>query len=70
MKHSHRVHSSKRNLSPKAKSFPVERKEGNTEGCTELAVWMGVTPRYWVWVRDRQGGGAGWQSGSKSICTI
>lgn len=35
MKHSHRVHSSKRNLSPKAKSFPVERKEGNTEGCAE-----------------------------------
>lgn len=35
MKHSHRVHSSKRNLSPKAKSFLVERKEGNTEGCAE-----------------------------------
>lgn len=46
MKHSHRVHSSKRNLSLKAKSYPVERKEGNTEGQTELAVWMGETPRY------------------------
>lgn len=32
MKHSHRVHSSKRNLSLKAKSYPVERKERNTEG--------------------------------------
>lgn len=34
MKHSHRVHSSKRNLSPKAKSFPVERREANTGGCS------------------------------------
>lgn len=46
MKHSHRVHSSKRNLSPKAKSSPVERREGSREGCAELAVWMGAMPRY------------------------
>lgn len=53
MKHSHRVHSSKRNLSPKAKSSPVERREGNGGGRTELAMWMGVMPRYGV------GGGEG-----------
>lgn len=48
MKHSHRVHSSKRNLSPKAKSFPAERREGSGEGHAELAVWMGAMPRYGV----------------------
>lgn len=47
MKHSHRVHSSKRNLSLRAKSYPVERKERNTEGQNGLAVWTGEMPRYW-----------------------
>ena len=62
MKHSHRVHSSKRNLSPKAKSSPVERREGSREGCAELTVWMGAMPRY----RGGGGGAGGEVGGSRS----
>lgn len=62
MKHSHRVHSSKRNLSPKAKSFPVERKEGNTEHGTSN-VGEGDT--------QARGFGGDWgRSEGENICTI
>lgn len=69
MKHSHRVHSSKRNLSPKAKSSPVERREGNREERTELAMWMGAMPRYGVGGGERKGGSGG-DPEVKGICTI
>lgn len=44
MKHSHRVHSSKRNLSPKAKSLPKERREGEQQCKGEAGLGLGSHP--------------------------